>query len=100
MPNVSIPSVLRNYTDRKRQLNLPGATVSEVVAELTTAYPDLKQHILDDDGKLRGYINVFVDDKDIRSLDGENTALTEDSSIRLLPAIAGGSTDREVGVRE
>ena len=97
MPNVLIPSVLRNYTDRKRQLDLPGDTVGEVVKELTAAYPDLQQHILDD-GKLRSYINIFVDDQDIRSLDGEQTPVSANSSIRLLPAIAGGSPEWE-GVR-
>lgn len=91
MPHVSIPSVLRNYTDRKREVTLPGATVADVVKELTDAYPDLAPHILDDDRKLRSYVNVFVDDVDIRQLDNQATTVSGDSTVRLLPAIAGGA---------
>lgn len=96
MARVSIPSVLRNYTDRKREVSLPGATVADIVRELTDAYPDLAPHILYDDRKLRDYINVFVDSTDIRQLDGQETSVGHDATVRLLPAIAGGAPeDRE-----
>ncbi|MDN5976272.1 ubiquitin-like small modifier protein 1 [Acidipropionibacterium jensenii] len=99
MAIVSIPSVLKSYTDRQRQVVLPGTTVAEVVKELTSAYPDLAPHILDEDGTLRDYVNVFVNDSDIRQLDGELTAVEEDSTVRLLPAIAGGAPDSGEGSR-
>jgi molybdopterin converting factor small subunit len=82
------------------QLTLPGATVAELVTALTDAYPDLAPHILDDDGALRSYVNVFVDDTDIRQLDGQATALSESSTVRLLPAIAGGAPDDRETARQ
>ena len=100
MATVSIPSVLRTFTQRQSQVNLEGGTVGEVVASLAASYPDLAPHILDASGTLRSFVNVFVDDTDIRSLQGEQTPVSADSAILLVPAIAGGSpltSSEEVG---
>lgn len=93
MATVSIPSVLRTFTERQSQVSLAGANVGEVVASLAASYPDLAPHILDDSGNLRSFVNVFVGDTDIRSLQGPQTPVGDDTSILLVPAIAGGAPD-------
>lgn len=93
MTTVTIPSVLRPFTDRKSELSLEGSSVGEVVASLSAAYPDLAPHILDENGDLRSFVNVFVGDTDIRSLQGTDTPVFPGSTIVLVPAIAGGAPD-------
>ncbi|GAA2182594.1 hypothetical protein GCM10009785_22510 [Brooklawnia cerclae] len=93
MAIVTIPSVLRTYTARQSRLTVPGATVEEVVSTLAASYPDLAPHILDDRGDLRSFVNVFVGEQDIRSLDGVTTHVDDDSAILLVPAIAGGAPE-------
>jgi len=64
--------------------------VKEIISDLTLNYPDLKKHLLDDAGQLRSFINVFVGDDDIRSLQQEETAVNNQTLISIIPAIAGG----------
>jgi len=90
MARIIIPSVLRSFTDRKSELTYPGATVGEIVTELTEAYPDLAPHILDK-GQLRSFVNLYVDNTDIRSLQGVDTPVTDGSTVLIIPSIAGGS---------
>ncbi|MFZ2623909.1 MAG: MoaD/ThiS family protein [Propionibacterium sp.] len=93
MATVSIPSVLRTFTERQSQVSLEGANVGEVVASLAASFPDLAPHILDDSGNLRSFVNVFVGDTDIRSLQGPQTPVSDETSILLVPAIAGGAPE-------
>ncbi len=89
MPVVRIPTVLRPQTGGQARVEVAGATVGEVLATLVADNPALAERLLED-GKVRGYVNVFVDDEDIRYLDGESTAVPERAEISIMPAVAGG----------
>ena len=90
MATVRIPSVLRKHTGGVGRVDAPGETLREVVTSLVDAHPGLGDEILDGDD-LRGFINVYVDDEDVRYLDGLDTKLTADSEVAILPAVAGGA---------
>ncbi len=90
MAKIIIPTPLRKFTDNNTTLDVSGATVGESIGELVIAFPGLKQHLQDQGNKIRSYVNVFVGDENIRSLDNENTAVAEDTIISIVPAIAGG----------
>lgn len=90
MPVVRIPTVLRKHTDGASKLEVPGATVGEVFASLVAAHPGLDDSLFDD-GKVRGFINVYVDDEDIRYLSGLDTAVEADAEVAIMPAVAGGA---------
>ena len=90
MATVRIPTPLRPFTGGNEEVTLAGATVAELVAALKADLPDLAGRILDADGNVRRFINLYVDDADIRTLDGTDTALTDASVVAIVPAIAGG----------
>src|SRR5512136_1086017 len=92
MPRVLIPTPLRQYTEKKDAVEARGATVSEVLANLTSKYPDLRKQIFTDDGRVRSFVNVYLNDEDIRYLARDATATAEGDTISLVPSIAGGST--------
>ena len=87
---VLIPTPLRQYTARREAVEVEGQTVSEVLANLTTQYTDLRKHLYNDDGRLRSFVNVYVNDEDIRYLGKENTGVKETDVISIVPSIAGG----------
>ena len=89
--SILIPSALRAFTDRKSEIEAEGATVGEALAGLAKAYPDLKHQIYEDDTKLRGFVNVFVDGTNIKKLDGLATPVKPGAVVSIVPAIAGGS---------
>jgi len=90
MATVIIPTPLRKFTNNTSKLELHGATIGELVSELTTQFPDLKKHLLDEKGELRSFVNVFVGDDDVRNLQQEKTPVQNDTLISIIPAIAGG----------
>jgi molybdopterin synthase sulfur carrier subunit len=90
MPVVRIPTVLRPHTGGEAKVEVPGATVGDVLAALVADNPALEERLLED-GRVRGYVNVFVDDEDIRYLDGEATAVAEGVELSIMPAVAGGA---------
>jgi molybdopterin synthase sulfur carrier subunit len=90
MPVVRIPTVLRPQTGGQARVEVDGTTVGEVLATLVADNPALEERLLDG-GKVRGYVNVFVDDEDIRYLDGEATTVSAGSEISIMPAVAGGA---------
>ena len=90
MPTIIIPTPLRKFTNNNSRLELNANTIQDLVNELTLNFPDLKKHLLDENGKLRSYINVFVGNEDIRNLQQEETVVQHDSVISIIPAIAGG----------
>jgi molybdopterin converting factor small subunit len=90
MAKLIIPTPLRKFTDNQASITLEGNTVGDAIQGLVQQYPDLKQHLLDKDGNLRQYVNVFVGDEDIRSLQREGTPVQQDSTVSIVPAIAGG----------
>jgi sulfur-carrier protein len=87
---VKIPTVLRPQVGGNKEVDLPGATVAEVVDALTAEYPSLKSQLLTADGELNRFVNVYVNGQDVRYLDGLATPVAERDEVRLLPAMAGG----------
>ncbi len=91
MPSVRIPTVLREHADDQSEVETSGDTVGEVLRALTDRYPDLEDRLFED-GELRGFVNVYVDDEDIRYIDGLDSEVVEDSRVAIMPAVAGGAT--------
>jgi len=91
MAKILIPTPLRQYAGRNESVDLNGATVGEVLAALTSQYADLKRHLYNDEGKLRSFVNVYVNDEDIRYLQKERTPLKDGDTVSIVPSIAGGS---------
>ena len=87
---ILIPSALRAFVDRKSEIEVEGSTVGEALANLAGEYPDLRHQIYEDDVKLRGFVNVFVDGTNIKKLNGLETKVTQGATVMLVPAIAGG----------
>ncbi|MBK7930466.1 MAG: MoaD/ThiS family protein [Bryobacterales bacterium] len=90
MPKVMIPTPLRQYTDKKDSVEVAGATVGEILGTLTTTYPDLKKNLYNDEGKLRSFVNVYVNDEDIRYLSKDKTEVAAGDTVTIVPSIAGG----------
>jgi len=91
MATVIIPTPLRKFTNNTAKLDIQGATVEELVQDLALTYPDLKKHLLDESGKIRTFLNIFVGDDDIRDLEDEKTGVSQGTVVSIVPAIAGGS---------
>jgi len=91
MATVIIPTPLRKFTGNTARLNIRAGNIREAVDELTLNFPELKKHLLDEQGGIRSFVNVFVGDDDIRNLQQDQTPLKEDSVISIVPAIAGGT---------
>src|ERR1700680_1476551 len=93
MAKVLIPTPLRQYAGKQDAVQLAGATVGEVLHSLTSQYSDLRRHLYNDEGKLRSFVNVYVNDEDIRYLSKEATPLKDADTVSIVPSIAGGSTE-------
>src|ERR1700723_1487577 len=91
MAKILIPTPLRQFADKKDSVQLAGSTVGEVLKSLTSEYADLRRHLYNDEGKLRSFVNVYVNDEDIRYLNKEATPLNEGDTVSIVPSIAGGS---------
>src|SRR6266852_1572567 len=91
MPKILIPTPLRQYTGKQDTVQVKGATVGEALTELTTRHQDLRRNIYNDEGKLRSFVNVYLNDEDIRYLSKEATPVKEGDTISIVPSIAGGS---------
>src|SRR5579863_10179892 len=87
---VIIPTPLRAYAGKQESVEVQAATVGEALSALTTKHTDLKKHLFSDDGRLRSFVNVYVNDEDIRYLQKEQTALKAGDTISIVPSIAGG----------
>ncbi len=90
MATVIIPTPLRKFTSNTARLQVKAGTIEQTVNELTLNFPDLKKHLLDEQGHIRSYVNIFVGDDDIRDLQKEQTPIHENTVISIIPAIAGG----------
>jgi sulfur-carrier protein len=86
---ISIPTALRQFADGRSSLDVDGATVGEALQSLTTTYPDLGNQLFSN-GELRSFVNVYVNDDDVRYLQGMDTTLGARDEISIIPAIAGG----------
>ena len=91
MAKILIPTPLRQYANKQDSVDLAGATVGEVLHSLTSQYAELRRHLYTDEGRLRSFVNVYVNDDDIRYLDKEATALKDGDTVSIVPSIAGGS---------
>ena len=90
MPVVRIPTVLRKHTDGESKIEAPGTTVREVFRALVDANPGLEEQLFDGE-QVRGFINVYVEDEDIRYIDGLDSPVESDDEIAIMPAVAGGA---------
>ena len=90
--NIHIPTPLRAYTGGQPSVSVPGATVGEALEQLVGVYPDLRQNLYTADGKLRSFVNIYLNDDDIRYLPAkEATAAAEGDELTIIPSIAGGN---------
>src|SRR6478672_4597784 len=90
MPKILIPTPLRPYTDKQDAVDARGATVGELLADLTRKHAGLKAHLYNDQGKLRSFVNVYVNDEDIRYLQKEQTPVSAADTVSIIPSVAGG----------
>ncbi len=90
MATVLIPTPLRKFTNSQARLQIHAGNIDGLVRELIENFPDLRKHLLDEQGQLRSFVNVFLGEDDIRDLQAGDTLLTEDALVSIVPAIAGG----------
>ena len=86
---VRIPTILRTYTDGAKAVDASGATLEELIGDLEAKHPGLKARLVDE-GKLRRFVNVYLNDEDVRFLGGLGTPLSDGDTVTVLPAVAGG----------
>jgi adenylyltransferase/sulfurtransferase len=91
MSKIHIPTPLRQYVGKQSSVEVSGTTVAEAMTALVAQHPDLKKHLYTDEGKLRAFVNLYVNDEDIRYLQKEATALKDGDNISIVPSIAGGA---------
>jgi len=87
---VRIPTPLRSLTKGSAEVQAKGATVDDVVQDLERQFSGLRERLLDEKGELRRFVNIYVNEEDVRFLDGKKTALKEGDTVSIVPAIAGG----------
>ncbi len=97
MPKVKIPPVLRAQTAGESLVEVSGDDVSAVLRNLAETYPDVSKQLFDDAGDLNRYVNVYLNDEDVRLLDGLETGVKDSDTVVILPAMAGGASGRETG---
>src|SRR5947209_20138697 len=91
MAKILIPTPLRQYAEKKDAVQLDGSTVGEVLGALTTQYPELRKQLFNDEGKLRSFVNVYLNDEDIRYLKKDATSVAAADTLSIVPSVAGGS---------
>ena len=91
MPQVKIPPVLRPRTGGEAEVTATGETVGDVLASLAEEHPDTRDQLFSSEGQLNRYVNVYLNDEDVRVLDGLDTAVGDSDTLVILPAMAGGA---------
>ena len=89
--SVRIPTPLRKLTANQDTVTGEGANVAEVLADLERRYPGLRERLYDESGALRRFVNIYLNDEDVRFLDGDATAVKDGDELSIVPAIAGGA---------
>jgi len=89
---VRIPTPLQRLTNGQGEVRAEGGTINDLLADLERSYPGIKERLCDESGKLRRFVNVFVNEEDIRFLQGDQTPIKEGDEVSIIPAIAGGGT--------
>ena len=87
---VRIPTPLRKLTNEQELVQVEAKTISEAVAQLQAKFPGIQERLVDEKGEVRRFVNVYVNEEDIRFLQNQNTALKDGDEISIIPAIAGG----------
>ncbi len=88
---VRIPTTLRPMSGGNKLVEVEPGRLSEVISDLDAAHPGFADRLLDDDGSMRKFVNIFVDDDDVRYLDGLDTDVADGITVSIIPAVAGGS---------
>ena len=88
---VEIPSALKEYVNNQDEIEVDGSSVEEVLDSLCTQFTELKPNLFDEDGIVRNFINIYLNDDDIRYAEGMNSAVKDGDSIQIVPSVAGGS---------
>ena len=91
MAKVLIPTPLRQFAGQNNSVEVAGATAGEVLGALTTQFPDLRKNLFNDEGKLRSFVNVYLNDEDIRYLNKEASPVKDADTLSIVPSIAGGA---------
>jgi molybdopterin converting factor small subunit len=91
MTQVHIPTPLRQYAGKQADIAVKARTVAEALSELVSQHPELRRHLYTEDGKLRSFVNVYLNDEDVRYLQKEATPVKDNDTISIVPSIAGGS---------
>lgn len=86
---VSIPTILRSYTQNARSVSASGATLVDVISDLEKQFPGIQERLVED-GSLRRFVNIYVNDEDVRFLGSLDTPITDGDAVTVLPAVAGG----------
>lgn len=87
---VRIPTPLQKLTQNRAEVDSNGSTISELVDDLERNYPGIKERIYDENGKVRRFINIYVNEEDVRFLQGDSTQIKDGDEVSIIPAIAGG----------
>jgi adenylyltransferase/sulfurtransferase len=90
MTKINIPTPLRQYAGKLPTVEVKAGTIAEALSSLLSRHPDLRRHLYTDDGKLRSFVNVYLNDEDVRYLQKEATAVNDGDTISIVPSIAGG----------
>jgi molybdopterin synthase sulfur carrier subunit len=90
MSTVKIPPVLRSYTGGEREVDADGSTVGDVLNQLAQKHPDTREQLFGEGGQLNRFVNVYLNDEDVRVLDGLDTDVAAEDTLVILPAMAGG----------
>jgi molybdopterin converting factor small subunit len=98
MAKILIPTPLRQFAGKQDSVVLAGATVGEVLHSLTSQYAELRRHLYNDEGKLRSFVNVYVNDDDIRFAQRDATPVKDGDTVSIIPSIAGGRESTNQGV--
>ena len=96
MATIIIPTPLRKFTNQQTRITVEGKTIKEAFSDLILNYPDVKKNLIDENEEIRGFVNIFLEDEDIRNLQEEETIIQPNSVISIIPAIAGGSGLEEI----
>ena len=89
---ILIPTPLRVYTNNQDTVEAEGSTVGELLANMTDEYTELRKHLYGEDGRLRSFVNIYLNDDDIRYLEKEKTPVTSEDTISIVPSVAGGGS--------
>ena len=90
VPSIYLPTIMRRLANSRPTITVAGDTVAEILHDLVTTYPELKEHVYDDPGNLQRHMLIVLNGEDIRMLDGEQTTVADRDEVQLVPAMAGG----------